>query len=271
MANYKKGTAMDFMRISSASNPLIKSLRLLHSKKGRQKENAVILEGSRLVTDAVKSNAKIKAYIVNESFAEKYSFLLKKFPEAKSYLLPDSLFKKISETDNPQGLIAVSEIPYYNEEKLKELKRVIVLENIQDPGNAGTIIRSADAFGFDGVIFSKDSVDPYNSKVIRSTMGSLFHIPVIISDDVYTTLDKLKGYGLKILAAHPRDAELCYQTDLFDNIAIVIGNEGNGLSGRILEMADKKIMIPMKGNAESLNASVAASVLLYESMRQRGT
>ncbi|NMA64848.1 MAG: RNA methyltransferase, partial [Clostridiaceae bacterium] len=157
----------------------------------------------------------------------------------------------------------------YNDELLAELKRIIVLENVQDPGNAGTIIRTADAFGFDAVIFSKDSVDPYNSKVIRSTMGSLFHIPVIISKDIYSTLEKMKDYGLTIIAAHPREAELCYEADISQNIAIVIGNEGSGLSEKILNIADKKIMTPMKGSAESLNASVAASILLYESMRQR--
>lgn len=260
---------MDFIKITSASNTLIKLLRSLHSRRGRQKENAVILEGTRLVADAVKFSAKIRCYILSESFAEKNSSLLKGFPEAKTYLLPDILFRKVCETDNPQGLLAVSDIPSYNDDILAEIKRAIVLENIQDPGNAGTIIRSADAFGFGAVIFSRDSVDPYNSKVIRSTMGSLFHIPVIVSNDVYMTLEKLKGYGVKILAAHPRDAELCHKADLSGDIAVVIGNEGNGLSDRILNMADQKIMIPMKGLAESLNASVAASVLLYESMRQR--
>lgn len=260
---------MDYIRITSASNPLIKLIRTLHTKKGRHKEQAIILEGSRLVTDAVKSGAKIQYFIISESFLSNNNNLPDGFPVAKVVLLPDDLFKKTCETDNPQGIMAIAKIPAQNEEGLiSQTERIIILENIQDPGNAGTIVRTADAFGFDAVFFSKDSVDPFNSKVIRSTMGSLFHLPVIVCQDIYSTVERIKKRGIMIIAAHPRDAEYCYEADLSGKLAIVIGNEGNGLTERMMELSDKRVMIPMSGGAESLNASSAASILIYESMRQ---
>ncbi|NLX72539.1 MAG: RNA methyltransferase, partial [Bacteroidales bacterium] len=158
---------------------------------------------------------------------------------------------------------------YDKKDVISSVKQVIVLENLQDPGNLGTIIRSADACGFDAVILSKDSADPYNPKVIRSTMGSLFHIPIIIEEDFDGFLNELRSRNIRLVAAHTRDALSCWQADLTGNVAIIIGNEGNGLSEHILELADMTVMIPMKGKAESLNASAAASMLIYECMRQR--
>lgn len=259
---------MDFQRITSASNNLIKLIRSLHDKKGRLKEKAIVLEGIRLVTDAVNSGAQILYFIISDSFIAKNRTLPEGFPAAKVVLLPDELFKKTCETDNPQGIMAVARIPMHDEGIILQSERIIILENIQDPGNAGTIIRTADAFGFDAVLFSKESVDPFNSKVIRSTMGSLFHLPVMVYQDIYSVAEKLKNRGVSIIAAHPRDAEYCYDMDLSGKLAIVIGNEGNGITERMMKLSDKRVMIPMLGGAESLNASAAASILLYESMRQ---
>lgn len=260
------------IRITSASNPFIKEIKSLHDKKGRRNLGAFLLEGTRLIEDALGSGASIRCFVVADTFAEKSPKLLEKAAGKASrvYALPDELFARVSETQTPQGIMAVVDIPHYGMEAvLLGHSRIMVLENLQDPGNLGTIIRSADACGFDGIILSRDSVDPYNPKVVRSTMGSLFRVPVVIPDNLYEALRSLQSKGIRVMAAHPRDAVPCWEADLRENLALAIGNEGNGLTETLLSMADCRIMIPMEGRAESLNASSAASILLYESMRQR--
>lgn len=260
---------MNAIRITSSSNQLMKEIRSLQDKKGRQSSKAVLLEGVRLVVDAYGSGAVIRYFIVSDSFLEKAEPILADFSHPKVIQVPDDLFTRIGETRSPQGLMAVADMPVYNPHDIyQDINRVIALENLQDPGNLGTIIRTADACGFDAVILSNDSVDPFNPKVVRSTMGSLFRLPVLVADDIYHSLDELKRKGLRIASAHIKNALPCWQADLSSNIAIVIGNEGNGLTERMLNMSDLTVMIPMAGRTESLNASAAASILLYESMRQ---
>ncbi len=262
---------MNHTRITSASNPIIKELRSLADKKGRQKEKALLLEGVRLVTDAADFGAAIRYFVLSDGLLDKSEPFLARFPHHKIIVLPDELFERVSETQTPQGLIAVVELPLHDEVGvLSKVSRIIALEGLQDPGNVGTIIRTADACGFDAVLLSKDCVEPYNPKVVRSTMGSLFHLPVLVCEDIYSTLEELKKRNISILAAHPREAVPCWEADLSKRIALVIGNEGNGLSECMLELSDRKVMIPMAGRAESLNASIASAMLLYESMRQHG-
>ena len=255
--------------ITSANNSIIKEVKSLKTKKGRVKAQAFLLEGSRLVLEAVHSGAKIKYLIVSDTYVEKGEALDEKMLIIKAIQISNKLFMQVSEIDSPQGIMAVAEIPQHNEHVLlSSASRVIALENIQDPGNLGTIIRTSDACGFDAVIVSKDSVDIYNPKVIRSTMGSVFHIPVLGVDDFYETLRIIKENGLLIVAAHTRNAEPCWKVNLSNNVAIIIGNEGNGISDTLLKLSDSTIMIPMDKRAESLNAAAAASILIYESMRQ---
>lgn len=256
--------------ITSASNQIIKDVRSLHEKKGRLTSQAFLLEGYRIVKDAADSGAKIRYFVASDSFYNKDESFFSYYPNIKVIRIPDSLFERIGETRTPQGLMAVVEFPASDIGSiLKKANRFVALENLQDPGNLGTIIRSADACGFDAVLLSKDCADPFNSKVIRSTMGSLFHIPVIIAEDFYRALNELKLRSILLVAAHTKDALPCWQADLKGNIAVIIGNEGNGLTDRILEISDLTIMIPMVGRAESLNASAAASILIYECLRQR--
>ncbi|NLB77625.1 MAG: RNA methyltransferase, partial [Clostridiaceae bacterium] len=179
--------------ITSISNPIIKEVRSLSNKKGRITTQAILLEGYRLVKDAVDSGAEIRYYIIADSFLLKAELFLSDVPNIKVVQVSDALFHRISETQSPQGIMAVAELPVYDKKDvISSVKQVIVLENLQDPGNLGTIIRSADACGFDAVILSKDSADPYNPKVIRSTMGSLFHIPIIIEEDFDGFLNELR-------------------------------------------------------------------------------
>jgi TrmH family RNA methyltransferase len=259
----------DIIRITSMSNRIIKEARSLGNKKGRKISQAILLEGYRLVRDALDSGAEIRYFIISDNFFQKEELFLSQIPNIKKVQVPDELFSRISETESPQGVLAVAEKPVYDKKYIiSSIKRAIALENIQDPGNLGTIIRSADACGFDAVFLSKDSVDPYNNKVIRSTMGSLFHIPVIVVENFIETLQKLKSNNILIAAAHVRDAVPCWQADMSGKLAVIIGNEGNGISDEVLDIADITVMIPMSGKAESLNASAAASILIYECMRQ---
>lgn len=255
--------------ITSANNSIIKEVKTLNTKKGRLKAQAFLLEGSRLVFDAFNSGAKIRYFIASDAYVEKTEHLDEKMLRIKTIQIPNKLFMQISETDSPQGIMAVAEFQNYDERSiLSSAKRVMILENIQDPGNIGTIIRTSDACGFDAVLVSEDSVDIYNPKVIRSTMGSIFHLPVIATKDFYNALKILKENGLTLVAGHTRHSIPCWEADLSNNIAIIIGNEGNGVSDKLLNYADINIMIPMNKRAESLNAAAAASVLIYESMRQ---
>ena len=145
---------------------------------------------------------------------------------------------------------------------------LFLLENLQDPGNMGTILRTSEGSGVSGIIMNRESVDPYNPKVIRSTMGAIFRMPFIIVDDFEPVLEQLKKAGIRTFAAH-LDGEPFYRQDYRGGCAFFIGNEGNGLSEKLAARADRKIKIPMKGQVESLNAAVAATVLMYETLRQR--
>ncbi|MGI6621978.1 MAG: RNA methyltransferase [Clostridiaceae bacterium] len=256
--------------ITSSSNRIIKEIRSLHDKKGRSSLKAMLLEGSRLVSDAASSGANIRYFVASDSFYKKNSSFFSYYPDKKVVCVPDSLFARIGETRTPQGVMAVADIPVYDISSIiLKAKRIVVLENLQDPGNIGTIIRSADACGFDAVLLSKDCADPFNSKTIRSTMGSVFHIPVIVAEDFYRVLSELKANNILLAAAHTREALPCWQADLKGDVAVIIGNEGNGITDKIIELSDLTVMIPMDGNAESLNAAAAASILIYECLRQK--
>lgn len=261
---------LELARITSATNPTIKEVKSLSSKKGRTKAKAFLLEGIRLVFDAVHNHAKIRYFLISDSFVQKEEYQFVQKNKTKVIQIPDKLFDQISETKSPQGIIAVADFFEYDEHYiLNNSNNIIALENLQDPGNLGTIIRSADACGFDAVILSEDSVDIYNPKVIRSTMGSVFHLPVITVGNFFGALQMIKQRGNLLIAAHTKNARPCWEVDLSRKVTIIIGNEGNGLSKEALYIADETIMIPMNERAESLNASTAASILMYESMRQK--
>lgn len=191
----------------------------------------------------------------------------------------DDVFRKMSDTKTPQGILCVVRQIQVTLSELLEKSQdkspfFIILEDIQDPGNLGTILRTGEGAGVDGVILSSGTVDIYNPKTIRSTMGSLFRVPVIYEKDLGAAMDRLKAGDIRIYAADPdaahpeggKDYDCC---DYTRGTAFLIGNEGNGLSEKAAGQADIKIRIPMKGQVESLNAAVAAAVLLYEAYRQR--
>lgn len=242
------------MYIESKNNRIIKEINSLKLKKNRDKLKLFILEGERLIREASDSIS----YVVT---SESYNGNIR-----SDYTVSDALFSKISDTVNPQGVLAVCHITKTQFDNNDKNPLYIMLENIQDPGNLGTIIRTADAAGADGIFLSKGCVDVYSPKVVRSTMGSLFHLPVYVNVDLYDIISKI---NVKTVAAHLKGNKTPYEINMKDGIAILIGNEGNGLSDELSSKADNLVKIPMPGNAESMNAGVAAAIMIYEGVRQR--
>ncbi|MCX7708652.1 MAG: 23S rRNA (guanosine(2251)-2'-O)-methyltransferase RlmB [Clostridia bacterium] len=260
--------------ITSNQNPIVKEIKSLKEKKIREEKRQFFIEGIRFVEEALKEDCDISSIVVSERFPQTKGaeFLLNGIHQAgvKYHMLSDKIFREISDTENPQGILAVIKMKEVRVENvLQQQGLFILLESIQDPGNMGTIIRTADAAGVNGIILSKGCVDIYNPKVLRSTMGSIFHVPVCQTENFEDTLQILKEKGIKILAAHLKGQTNYFDQDMKDRVAIIIGNEANGISDEVAALADVLVRIPMPGKAESLNASIAAGLLIYETVRQQ--
>ncbi len=256
-----------FKEITSRENSLIKlTSELQRSSKKRQETGLFVLEGLRICKDARDNGIRFDKLIVSRTAFEKSGDEISSFSSCtnESYLLPDSLFKKISETDTPQGIIALAHKP---ESKAFDFKkcRFVGLENLQDPANLGAIARSCEALGADGILLSENCCDPYSPKSIRASMGTLLRVPIIILENFAEDIKKsgLKSYACVVdkNAMSISDAEFC------DGCVVLIGNEANGLTDHTVNSSDFSVTIPMKGNAESLNASVAAAIAVWEMMK----
>ncbi len=248
--------------ITSSSNDFIKHLKKLQTKKSYRHENKeFVLEGIKPVTDGIEF---VKTVIAGESFdADKIP------ANVPVQIVSDKIIKEISDTQSPQGIMALCRMPDVDVKEISTENSVIVFcDNVSDPGNLGTIIRTADAAGCDGVVLS-GCADLYNPKTVRSTMSSLFNIKINICDDGIKTLEYFKNNFMKITGTSPRAENLLYKTDFTGSEVIVIGNEANGISERVLTICDKCVKIPMFGKAESLNASVAAALVIYDAVMQR--
>lgn len=272
------------MRISSPANEKIKLVVQLQSKaSARRKQKMFVVEGIRMYEEIPRED--LVATYVSENYYNEVIKAGKLSKEAKNnlnvrdyYIVADSVFKNMSDTVTPQGILAIAKQKEYTleemlamdaKEKSDKGRAFIILESIQDPGNLGTILRTAEGAGVSGIIMNKETVDIYNSKVIRSTMGSVYRVPFMVTENLPETINELKKNNVTVFAAHLRGDEY-YAKDLYKgSVAFLIGNEGNGLSDDIAKMADKYVKIPMDGMVESLNASVAAAILMYEAKRQR--
>lgn len=259
--------------ITSSSNKVIKDIKLLHKKKDRWKKKRFFIEGIRSIDQCIKSNGKIEYIVYSKDLLSKdgEDFLSDiKNKDYDFYEVPEKIFKSISDTDNPQGILAVIKFnEYLLNDIFKENNFLIILDKVQDPGNLGTIIRTADAFGANGVIVTSGCVDVYNPKTIRSTMGSIFQIPIVYIDDIIEAIDILKGKNINIISSSLDTDKYSYDIDFKSDCALVIGNEARGISGEVIDVSDKLVKIPMNGRAESLNAAIASGVLMYEVLRQR--
>ncbi|MBX4266392.1 TrmH family RNA methyltransferase [Clostridium estertheticum] len=255
--------------IQSKDNLLIKDIRKLKEKRYRVSSNMFLVEGFRFVEEALDSGFEVVHIFISARGEVKFenSGMENKLQvNTKVYGVSDSLFKSICDTDNPQGIIASVrnkpvEIKYDN-------GFYMLADKIQDPGNMGTIIRTAHAAGALGVILTKGTVDIYNEKTLRATMGSIFKIPIIYDNDL-SLVQKLKKSGFKLVTSSLDTDKNFYDIDLKGKIIISVGNEGNGISDEVYDICDLKIKIPMPGGAESLNAAVAASIMMYEVVRQK--
>jgi len=258
--------------ITSRSNKTVKEVISLKDKKHRRKLRRFLIEGYRFVHEAVNSGAAIEKVFFSADTERKYKDeLTGRFgSEVQIYEVPGELFMQMAETDSPQGVLAVVRMPENEFGKVyKKGFRGLILDSVQDPGNAGTMIRSAHAFGFDAVVATEGTVDLFNGKVLRSTMGSVFYIPVLENINAEDIFAFCRENSIRVISSRLENAVPCYSVDLTGDFFIVVGNEGNGISEIFHEKSDEFVEIPMPGGAESLNAAAAASVLLYESSRQR--
>lgn len=258
--------------ISSTSNPQIKNLIQLQKKsKARTEQEAFVIEGIKMFEESRDGGYLIKAYVTESFYEEKRTDDPDYFLDFTYEVVQDSVLKEASDTLTPQGIMAVVKKPLYNLEQmiLNPSANLVLLEDIRDPGNLGTILRTAEGAGVTGIILSKTSVDMYNPKVIRSTMGAIYRMPFVYADDFKETLKQIKQNNITIYAAHLAATCDYDEVNYQGKCAIMIGNEANGLSDEIAQMSNHYIKIPMAGNVESLNAAIAAAILMYEVYRQK--
>ncbi len=257
----------DFKRITSKDNSLIKHISELQtSAKKRQNSGLFVLEGLRICKDADENGIMFDKLIVSDKAMEKYGEEIEYFGKKSNECisLPDSLFKKLSETESPQGVMVLA-IRNAENPQIKENGRYIALENINDPSNLGAIARSCEALGADGIIMSSNSCDPYAPKSLRASMGTLLRLPIFILDSFAEDLKKL---NLKTYACVVENTATPINSVEFSaGSVVIIGNEANGLTSETINNSDYTVTIPMKGKAESLNASVAGAIAIWEMMK----
>ena len=250
--------------ISSKDNKIFRLCEQLTHKKYRDKLGLYLIEGENLLEEAVKNGAGIKTVLMCRDYRGSLFGT-----EDKSFCLSDKLFEQLAQTETTQGIMAVVEKPELSPDRFldKGGGNFIVLDRLQDPGNIGTILRTADAAGYELAIVMKGTADVFSPKAVRAATGSLFRMPVVFMDSVDELMEFTRAAGKKLVATCFDTDRYYYDENLKENIALIIGNEGNGISRELIEGSDLKIKIPMHGNIESLNASVAAGILMYEAVR----
>ena len=257
--------------ITSKDNELIKHIRKLKDKKYRDESNEYVVEGVKLVEEAVKENAKIKQIIVCEDTTRTYEIpthIMLEIARYECISVSNKIFNIITQVTNPQGIMAIIEKNAQDAQIDYSQDIIVVLDDVQDPGNLGTILRTVDSIGLNQIIVSKGTADAFNSKVVRSTMGAIFRIKIIEVENLAQEIKEMRKHHFKLMVTSLKTKNSIYDID-FNKKIIVIGNEANGVSKEIQDMADEKAKIPMLGRTESLNASVAAGVVMYEYVRQK--
>lgn len=256
--------------ITSKDNDKVKHIKKLKDKKYRDEKGQFIIEGIKMLEEAIKENADIDTIIICEECIKKETLdskFLYEIANKECIYVTEKIYNTLTDVINPQGILAIVNKP----NKVKEINYkedfILVLDNLQDPGNMGTILRTVDSVNLKQIIVSKNTTDAYNPKVVRSTMGAIFRVNIIESEDLLKTIDEIKKEKYKVLVTSLNTDKNLYDVQL-KKVAVVIGNESKGVSKEILEKVDKHIKIPMLGKTESLNASVAASIIMYEYVRQ---
>lgn len=255
--------------IESKDNEYIKHVKKLKDKKFRDLNNEYLIEGIKIIKEAIQEGAKIKQIIICEECQQTEIIskeLMYEIAKHECIYVTEKVFKSITEVTNPQGILAVIEKTEKNEIDYSE-NIIVVLDDIQDPGNLGTILRTVDSIGLKQIVVSKGTSDAYNPKVVRSTMGAIFRVNIVKVESVEEAIKEMKQNKFKTVVTTPKADTTIYDVDFCKKV-IIIGNEANGVSEAVLKEADEKVKIPMLGRAESLNASVATGIILYEYVRQ---
>lgn len=252
--------------IRSKENKIFKECHKLTQKKYRDQQKRYIIEGINLIEEAIKCKAQVDFLLVRENVEIPNGF-------DEVYTVPEKLFSYLAQTQTSQGVLAVVRKKEYSKTELKELigasGNIVILDRLQDPGNIGTIIRTATGAGYKAVIGIKGTADIYSPKVIRSAAGSVFRIPIVLVEDNREVRQLVSDLGKNLVVTGFNTDNYYFDMDLSSDIALVIGNEGNGVSDELMEMSHIKVKIPMDNQLESLNASVAAGILMYEAKRDR--
>ena len=257
--------------ITSKDNELVKNIKKLKEKKYRDENNQFIVEGIKLVAEAIEEQADINCIVVcedciNDGLIDKK--LLYEIAKFKCIYVTEKIFSTLTDVTSPQGILAVINRKDNNIKIDYNQEFIVVLDGIQDPGNLGTILRTVDAAGLNQIVLSKETADSFNPKVVRSTMGGIFRVNIIKSDDLVETLKELQNNGFEVVVTSLDTDNSVYDIN-YNKKAIVIGNEAKGVSKPVQDVADKKVKIPMLGKTESLNASVAAGIMIYEYVRNK--
>ena len=246
-------------RITSLKNPKVQGWKALKERKGRRESGCFLVEGFKMVEEALISAFTVEAVLAQEDCLEELALR----PECPVYLLPAGVLAAVCDTKTPQGVAAV--VRMINNAALGS--RLVALDGVQDPGNVGTIIRTADAAGLDGVLLSAQCADAFSPKVLRATMGRVFRMGLRVTEDLPGELNRLKQEGFSVLSSQLDGAPFYEREPVGERFCLVIGSEGNGVTPEVQQLATHRVKLPMRGGAESLNAAVAAGIMMYELMR----
>lgn len=258
--------------ITSESNGQIKELiKLQKQARERRKTKKFVAEGIKMVLEAINFDKLDKLYVSESAFDRTAQRLGDKLERIPYEVVADNVFKQISDTVTPQGVLATVNMPEYDVKEIlsDERKAWVLLDDLRDPGNLGTIIRTSEGAGMSGVIMSKESVDLFNPKVVRSTMGAIFRVKFCYVESLIDIIEEIKKSGYDVYATAMEGREVYDCVDYTKGSAFIIGNEANGVSDAVFEKASKRIRIPMEGKLESLNAAVSAAIIMYEMARQK--
>jgi RNA methyltransferase, TrmH family len=272
LENTKNADSGRLRRIEGRHNSLLKVLRLAFHHGELTPTGECAIEGFRVIEEAIRSGLRFRAVFVSESGQARAARLLPQIgSHVETVLLPDKLFASAVPSETPQGLAALVHVKMHTLDGLLESAStgpLLVIAGLQDPGNLGTILRSAGAFGAAGIVLGDGTVSIYNSKVVRASAGSAFRLPVV-KVDLKTLIPALQARGFRLIATSSHKGTSLPQADLGRQVAIFIGNEGAGLDKKLLSQMDELIMIPHSPRVESLNAGIAASIVLYEAARRK--
>ncbi|MGG1554508.1 TrmH family RNA methyltransferase [Paenibacillus ferrarius] len=260
-----------YSEILSVHNARVKEWAALLERRGRDKQGKYLIEGYHLLEEALKAGAGVETILfLAEKGLPGELAALDGAAAAEWIGVSSAVLAKCSDAQTPQGVVAIVAKPAVGADALLAGAHdlVVVLDGVQDPGNLGTIIRSADAVGANAVVLGRGTVDLYNPKTIRSTMGSLYHLP-IVEADLAELLPRARERGVRLVTTSLQAQRSCYETDLREPAWLILGNEAKGVSPGVASLSDVQVIIPMQGQAESLNVAMAATVLLFEAMRQR--